>query len=331
VEPARSILLEQHRALKSWQLKLLRRSAGRHSEIFEYQATERPYPVVVKRILDSIRPENARAAIVREFESLQTVRRCLPQQMCGTVPEPLMVLPDSRALVLQALAGRPLTAVLKWEANRLVGPLRRRRMTALGELTGSWLKQLHQATLAEPLHHDSAAFLDALEVRFAQCRRVGVSDHAIDGLRRALAGASNRIEGRPIPAAARQGDFIPQNILVDGARIGVVDFESFSESDSIYEDVGTFVSYLQALSAFPYYSQKALVRLASSFLHAYGLKGDEVALKLYRARALVVFMSEIDIENRALYGRRRLRSLQAQLQQICVELDVADTVRTVGS
>jgi aminoglycoside phosphotransferase (APT) family kinase protein len=153
---------------------------------------------------------------------------------------------------------------------------------------------------------------------------------AIEGLRRALAGASNRIEGHPIPAAARQGDFIPQNILVDGTRIGVVDFESFSEADSIYEDVGTFVAYLQALSALPYYSQKALERLAASFLRAYGLEGDEVALGLYRARALVVFMSEIDLETKALFGRRRLRSLQAQLQQICVELDVADTARTVG-
>jgi hypothetical protein len=121
-------LLEQHRALKSWRLKLIRRSAGRHSEIFEYRAAERPYPVVVKRILDSIKPENARAAVLREFESLQTVRRHLPPQLSATVPQPLMVLPDARALVLQALAGRPLSAVLKREANCFVGLLRKRRV-----------------------------------------------------------------------------------------------------------------------------------------------------------------------------------------------------------
>jgi hypothetical protein len=280
--------------------------------------------VIVKRIHDSIKLEAARAAIIREFESLQIVRNYLPPHLLETVPRPLMVLPDSKALVSEALSGKPLSHILKLEANRFIGPLRGSRMLALGQLTGRWLSELHQATRIKPLPHDSAAFLGDLERRLICCARVGVTADAINGLRLLMSRASHQMEGHLMPAAARQGDFIPQNILVDGSRLAVVDFESFCQSESVYEDVATFVAYLQALSAFPYYSQRALRRLSGSFLQTYGLTGDEAPLRLYLARSLVVLISEIDIGRAVLYGRRkRLSILQAQLQRVCRELPSA--------
>ena len=229
-----------------------------------------------------------------------------------------MVLPDSGALVLEQLSGKPLAVILKREANRFLGPLRRGRMAALGRLTGYWLNQLHEATRTEPLRHDSALFLADIEDRFGRCR--GVRQEAIDRLMRRISRASHQIHGHPIPAAARQGDFIPQNILVDENLVRVVDFESFSRSESIYDDVATFVTYIRALSAFPYYSQPALRALADSFLQAYGVTGDERPFRLYLARALVVLISEMNLQRAALYAPKRLRLLQAQLERVCAEL-----------
>jgi hypothetical protein len=312
--------LEDHFALRPWRLELLRRSPGRHTEILEYQSLARSCPVIVKRITSWKKREHASAAIVREFESLRAVRRQLPAQLVDTVPRPLMVLPESAALVMEQLQGKPLSLILKLEANRLIGPLRGDRMVVVGQLAGLWLSQLHQATRTAPLYHDSNVFLDTLDERLVRCQTLGVKNNTIDELRRLICDASHQMDGHPIPAAARQGDFTPQNILIEGNRLGVVDFESFSESDSIYEDVSTFAAYIQALSTFPYYSQSALLRLADSFLQAYGVAGDEPALRLSLARSFVVLISEMNAHGAVFCGQKRVRFLQSQLDRVCAEL-----------
>jgi hypothetical protein len=311
---------EDHRALKSWRLELRRRSSGRHSEILEFESLGRWPGVVVKRISDHVPPEEAEAVVVREFESLQALRTQLPPQLLGTVPKPLMVLRTSTALVLEALSGRPLNIILKREANTLVGPLRRTRMLCLGQLAGRWLKALHEATSRKTSLHDSAEFLALLDSRLGRCRAAGMSDHLITATRQVLSEASHRIEGQPLAAAARQGDSIPQNILVDGNQLRVVDFENFCQSDSIYQDIATFVAYVQALSAVPYYSHRALHKLGQGFLHAYGVAGNEFPLRLYLARAIVWLISELTIEKAVTYTQRRLRLLQGQLESVCAEL-----------
>jgi tRNA A-37 threonylcarbamoyl transferase component Bud32 len=312
--------LEEAGLLQSWRLQLLRKSTGRHSEILEYRSIERSCIIVVKRISSSIRPEDAEATILREFRSLQTLRKCLPERLLVTVPKPLMVLRESRSLVLEAVAGKPLSRTLKREGNRLIGPLRRNRMHYLGQLTGLWLRELHQATQTNPMRHDSDTFLQEIADRFVRLRSLGIKKETVDRIKREITEASRQIEGHPIPAAARQGDFIPQNILIDGDRLRVVDFENFSRSDSVYEDIATFMAYVQAVRAFPYYSKRALRTFGEAFLRAYGVQGNEVLLRLYLARALVVLISEMDMDRAAFYGHRRLQILQTQVQRICTEL-----------
>jgi len=312
--------LDDHR-LKDWQLTLLRRSAGRHSEILEYESLARACHVIVKRLTGGwIKPEDALATVVREFESINIVRNSLPTRLLHTVPTPLMLLPDTTALLLEKLPGTQMSVVLKREANRLIGPMRKGRMQVFGRLTGEWLSQLHRATRVEPLRHDSKLFLDALEERFDRFRNLGITQPAIDELRRFASEASRKLDGHPIPASARHGDFTPQNILIDGNRLRVVDFENFCKMDAAYEDVATFVGYIQGLSSFPYYSRTALRTLADSFLHAYGLDGNEAELQLYLVRALIVLISEINLEQGVLHAQKRLRLLQAQMESLCATL-----------
>jgi hypothetical protein len=275
--------------------------------------------VIVKRSFDRVDPDTD-AIVFREFEALQIVRKHLPPQLLSTVPKPLTVLSSSRALVLEGLSGKPLNVILKHEANRLIGVLRRRRMHHLGQLVGQWLRQLHQATRLEPLPHHSANFLALLEECLGRCRTVGLARDEVDTIRHWLGEASHSIEGQPMPSAARQGDFIPQNILVDGNRVRVVDFENFCRCDSVYQDIATFVTYVQALSAFAFYSHGALRDLTEGFFQAYGVTGNEFPFRLYLTRSFVRLISELDMTQRLFYGQHRLRLLQRQLYAACSEL-----------
>jgi len=105
--------LEDAGSLQSWRLQLLRKYTGRHSEILHYRSIERSCIIVVKRISDSIRREDAEATILREFRALHAVRKILPKHLVATVPKPIMVMRESRSLVLEAVSGRPLSRILK--------------------------------------------------------------------------------------------------------------------------------------------------------------------------------------------------------------------------
>ena len=300
--------LEDHRFLQPWRLDLVRRSVGRHSEILLYRSQKRARLVIVKRITCSSKSEQAEATVAREFASLHIVRNRLPRELLHTVATPLMLLRDPWALVLEPLSGEPLSVILKREANRLAGPLRRSRMLTVGQLAGYWLSELHQATRIDAFRHDSRVFLAELEERLGRCHSIAAE--AIARLWQLMREASRQLDGQLMPAAACQDDFIPQNLLIDGNRLGVVDFEAFTQSGAVYEDVATFMAYVQALSTHPYYSQTALRALTNSFLQAYGLSGDERPLRLYLARALVVLISEMRGEWTALYGRKRFQLIR---------------------
>jgi tRNA A-37 threonylcarbamoyl transferase component Bud32 len=302
---------------------LVKKHAGRHSEILEYRSRSRSRQVIVKRISDAIDAQTAENAVIREFNSLQTVREYLPAHLRHTVPEPLVVLPGSKQLVVQALEGKPLSRILKRDANRVLGPLRLKRMAELGRAAGQWLRAFHECTRTKSLPHRPRPFLDELDIRLAQCRANGLSEETIAIARRMVGQRSRQIEGVLLPAAAQQGDFLPQNILVDMDRIGVVDFESFSEGTFTYEDVAIFVTYVQALRSLPYYSQTALQTLIDSFLEAYGLRGNEIAFQLYLAQSILLIIRELNV-NRVLFGRRRMQLLDAQLREICASFPGAE-------
>jgi aminoglycoside phosphotransferase (APT) family kinase protein len=308
-------------ALKYWQLKLIRRSPGRHSEILECHSPARARGVIVKRITGGWRrPEDAEATVLREYRALAAIRKCLPANLLHTVPTPLAVVPASKTLVLEQMKGMPLSRILKREANRLIGRFRISRMNNLGRLAGRWLNEVHQAASSDPQPHDSQVFLEEFEQRITWCRRLGVSEHTVASLTEATRAASRRFDGQLEPMSARHGDFTPQNVLIDGDHVSVVDFENFNRADCVYEDIATFLAYVQTMSAFPYYSKSALAALNRSFLGAYGLTGEEPLMRLYLARALVVLVSETNPAQKTHFGQNRLELLQQQLEAVCTSL-----------
>jgi Ser/Thr protein kinase RdoA (MazF antagonist) len=100
-----------------------------------------------------------------------------------------------------------------------------------------------------------------------------------------------RSEGLPLPAASRHGDFTPRNILLDGRKIRVLDFENFVASDTVYEDVGKFVAYVALLRGRPGYSGTALTVFAEAFLKGYGRALDPSVVQLFALKAATRMMA----------------------------------------
>ncbi len=287
--------LQEHPLLGNWQLEFVCRSEGRHSQLIEYRGRSngKETTLVVKHITKFRTHAYAEEALQREYCALQYVRSCGGPALEQSVPAPLAVLPEARAIAFHKLPGRPLSEILKRKANLLTAGLHRREVCQIAGQVGEWLRQFHEATRKPPINHESLLYLAKLSVQLDRCTLAGLDKTAAQRIWELAAQVSRRLHGQPAPRAARQGDFIPQNILVDQNRISVVDFENFNECDVIYEDLGTFAAYLTMLGGSPAYSRGTLESMARRFLSAYGDSISSEFLNLYVVRAAATVVAEL--------------------------------------
>lgn len=289
-------LLKGQALFDGWELECIGRIQATHSEIFEYHGRSKAgdEQLAVKLITASSNPAET---VSREFRAIQIVWALAGQRLNG-LPKPLMVLPEAGIMVTEKLSGIPLSKVLTRQANCVMAVFRTANVCDIARSVGRWLSQFHEATRQPDLVHDPKAFDHEITFQLEDCVRRGLGAAAAQDICRSASKASGLVDGRPLPAAARHGDFTARNILIDGTRIGVVDFENFVERDTIYEDLGKFVAYLALLQGRPGYSRSAINAAARCFLAGYGRSVDGKLVGLFALKAAVRMF--------AYRGRRRI-------------------------
>jgi hypothetical protein len=307
-------LEQQPPCLSDLGLDFVRTIKGRHSELREFRSRrdDGTASVLIKRITRSRSPAAATATVVREFNALDMLSRRLEPELNASIPRAFFVIPDSSILLLERLEGVPLSNLLKRDANRLTGLLRGERACRAGFLAGQWLRQFHDATRQPPILHDHQAYVADLTRQLQRCEKIGL-DSAAEEILGIASRASQQADRKCLSAAARHGDFIPQNILVNPSSVAVIDFENFSEQDAVYQDLGTFIAYLTMLEGRPVYSARALRAMTASFRAGYGQPDQDRMLDLYVLKAQITTAAEFRPRRglRALLGNTR--TLRAQI------------------
>jgi hypothetical protein len=313
--------------LQKVQLRLVRTWNGRHSELREYHSNG-PHrkSIVVKQLTRWKNAEQAERSILEEASTLRRISS-LNWRLRETVPVPLAALPKAKTLVLQKLSGIPLSQILKARANWATGPVFAGQTCRLAHGVGQWLRLFHNATGQGEMTFDAALYLDALESRIQRCRAGGADGQMLDKVASLAEGACRGAHGKTMAAAARQGDFLPQNLLVSERGIAVVDFENAAERDAAYEDVATFLAYLALLRASPFYSERTLQRMEVSFGEGYGGSGDPVLLNLYLIKAAVTIFSEFLPSPQSRGRRKRRARMEVELRRIAERLTGSGTAR----
>ncbi|PYV78128.1 MAG: hypothetical protein DMG97_00075 [Acidobacteria bacterium] len=293
-------LLKGQAPFGGWTLELVGKRRGTHSEILEYQNRSRAgdAPLAMKRITASSPPGKAAELVSREFQAIETAWRLAGQALEGSLPKPLVVLPEAGLMVTEKLPGIPLSWVLRREANCLMALFHTPNVCESACRVGVWLSRFHEVTRQPALVHDAQVFEREVTQLLEDCMCRGLDAAAAQEIFRVASRGSRLVDGQPIPAAARHGDFTARNILIDGDRIGVVDFENFAERDTIYEDVSKFVAYLALLKGRPGYSRTALNAATRCFLRGYDSSADSELVGLFALKAAVRIF--------ALQGTRRI-------------------------
>jgi hypothetical protein len=253
-------------------LKFVRRLSATHSQLSEYSFQSGSG---IKSLIVKQQAAGSAQAILQEFENLGRARSLLAHELEQSVPEPLLALLERRILVTGKVPGIPLTMILKKYANILSGPFRTSALCETARQAGKWLRSFQSATQGEPLIYSAASYLTDLEQRLSKFPEKGFEPGLAREILQQASLHTAPLNGRLISAAARHGDFIAQNILIEDRTVAVVDFEGFSERAPVYDDLGMFLGYLFVLGAHALYSSRSLDSAGRAFLAGF-LAGDEI-------------------------------------------------------
>jgi Phosphotransferase enzyme family len=310
--------LREHPSFKGAELSFVRTIKARHSELFEYElrSVRHPLSIVVKHITDSRSSAIALETISRECRALQLLENVLEPPIRDSVPSALLLLPKTHSIVLTKLAGISMGSLLRQRANRITGVFGRNNACNLARRVGEWLRSFHDSTKGPGIEADTSDSLSEFDERLRLCLDRGLDPGIAGPISAQVFASSKEINGKVLPAAARHGDFIPQNILVANDRIALVDFEAFRRHAIIYEDVAQFSAYLLLMSQSALYDARTAKAMLSTFLKAYGTPITEVVWKFYLSRATIMEASELPQPERVPGRSKYIGRFEKQLLEI---------------
>lgn len=276
-------------------IELLRVDRRLHCEIGELclAAPGRRILLIAKVLTDPTASDLALTSRARgELANIARYRALLS----GSPFQPLRVVGDfseHRAIVTEKVQGVKLNDLIRRHASRLHPGSCLSRLRQHCEEAGRWLRWAHERSHQGTRHpYPTRAFLDRLEQEALECVPLGLDP----GLVRPILARARLILERHAsgtwPVVAAHNDFTPENIIVTGRGIVVVDYQAAEPSATPYPDLAIFLTYLETFAKYPLYRATALRALQIAFLDAYGAPwlSPEV-LALFEIQALLTLYS----------------------------------------
>ncbi len=302
--------------LRDWKLEFVCRHPARSSEVFEYRRQAQPEArhIIVKHRKHQMSREESSAFLAGEFRTLEAIWNRADSGFRETIQRPVTLLPEAGAAVFEAVRGRPMTQLLRQWANCVTGPFCRKRMCRIARQTGTWLRRFHAVTAGPLIKHDPAAYAAKLSCRLGKSQAAGLGEETATRVWEVASKANGNMRKEMTRVAQVHGDFIPQNILVSGNHVSVIDFEAHNEMEDIHQDLGFFVAYLRVLAGSRAYSGRALAVMRAAFLEGYGEDPGRCLLDLYVLKAVtMMFADQFSARGRNPVDSEKAQHLRAQL------------------
>lgn len=306
-----------HPAFGDGHLKHVRSISARHSQLMEYsfKLNSKEKRIFIKC---QVLVADAGQGAMEEFSNLTKLRRILGPEFARGLPEPLLVLPSKGILVTSKVPGVPFAAILKKYANRASALFLGSAVASKAYAAGLWLRNFQAATQNEPLAFNKDSFLAEFQRRVSRLEAKGFRPNCTREILERASVQATSLHGNLVSASARHGDFIVQNILLNGKEVGAVDFEAFSPREPVYDDPGMFLGYLLVLETRPFYHAKSLAAARFAFLE--GLRGkdamDRSLLNIYTLKGAIRTIADGPPLQRNWAGARMVMNLSERLKAL---------------
>jgi aminoglycoside phosphotransferase (APT) family kinase protein len=233
----------------------------------------RSFDLFLKRARAGDRPDTValvRRNLRREFEALTRVYATLRREEGLAAARPVACYPDLETLVTERIPGMTLRHMLHGYAVRWAATANVRRLEGVAFAIGHWLRAFQTAESHDTTVSISSlrTYLDGRLARLVARRWLGISDRQRAGLLDYFDARASRLTTADLIEARSHGDFNPENIIVNGGSVGVVDF-SMSQPAPRLLDVTHLYIGLDVLRRRPWYRPTALSSAMAALLEGY--------------------------------------------------------------
>ncbi len=272
-------------------IELLQVDRRLHCEIGELCLTApgRRIPLIAKVLTDPTASDLALTTRARgELASIARYRTLLS----GSPFPPLRAIGDfseHRAIITEKVQGVKLNDLIRRHATRLhPGSCLSRLRQHCGE-AGRWLRWVHERSQQGMRHpYPPRAFVERLEREALECVPLGLDPGLVGPILARTRQIIERHASDTWPVVAAHNDFTPENIMVTGRGIVVVDYQAVEPSSTPYPDLALFLTYLETFAKYPLYRATALRTLQAAFLEGYGEPWPSLEiLTLFEIQALL--------------------------------------------
>jgi hypothetical protein len=179
-----------------------------------------------------------RAALAREHGALQELRARLGAKLKETLPEPLAAVEDwgLAAFAQSYVPGRSMYFEMRngWRP--------RRRAAAHFRLALAWLAEFQKETRACEATLGGDALTEHVAGPLREYQRACSPSAQERGFIAGVVRRAGELKGERFPVVARQGDFWARNLMLDGVRLGVLDWEHYAERAAPFDDLFLFAT-----------------------------------------------------------------------------------------
>jgi thiamine kinase-like enzyme len=267
-----------------------------------------------------------------EYEVLDKLHKSFPSNHNLGVIKPVACFPDCLALVTEEQSGLKFSTFFKSarvysrekQFNELVG---------LTRACGHWLRCFQEFMHGESrtLTYDFQELFNYCEVRLERLSRSRPHEFTKELCKAILDFVKHTIyEVNPLKLqiVGRHNDFTPNNMIVSGRRLIVLDFAGFSYGP-ICCDYVKFWSGLDSIVGSPLVSSAAVEELKNAFVGGYGVAMDfnDPLVAVFRVAWILDRIDDIWLEEWPSLGvLRRLVYVRLHKRYLCVLRDYLQTV-----
>jgi len=209
-------------------------STRRQAMLFLFDQ-ELPVPYALAKVT---RQTNQCAILKREFNTLVNLHKSLAQELRTTIPQPLAFIErDGLTVICETfLPGRSI-----YYSMRNTWHPRRHASHHFGQAM-EWLVQFQKATLMSDGYLDEWLMREHVMRPLESFQRhFKLSTHERQMIRYVIESA-HKLQGERLPLVMRQGDFWARNLIENGNKVGVVDWERFSKRSTPFSDLFMFAT-----------------------------------------------------------------------------------------
>lgn len=252
-----------------------RRLKRRYSDVLivRVDVPGRSFDLFLKRARADDGPDRlarVRRDLRREFEALTTVYATLRRENGLQAARPVACYPDLETLVTERIPGMTLRHILHRRAAWWTGKDGVQRLERIASEIGHWLRvfqagESHDTTVSVT---ELRQYLDDRLGRLVARRWLGITERERIALLDYFDARASRLTTADLVQARSHGDFNPENIIINGEKVGVVDFSMIQPAPRLL-DVTHLYMGLDVLRRRPWYRPAALASAMAALLEGY--------------------------------------------------------------